>query len=380
MRFACILNLPSCEPVGKVVSGGRPVFAKVYEPVAQCGSPPVTGPVIPNSHGGHRKKSPDVQARGKAHFMVEAAVFVGIDVSKDRLDVHVRPNGERFAVPRDGAGLDELCARLGQAAPKLVVLEATGGFEVTVAAALVAANLPVAVVNPAQVRAFARAMGRLAKTDKLDAELIALFGERMQPEPRAVPDEQARELGELVVRRRQLVEMMVMERNRKRQARHPKILRGIERNLAALQAALSELETDLGDAIRHSPAWQANEDLLKSVPGVGPVLARTLIAELPELGQIDRRRLAALVGVAPMNRDSGQMRGHRMITGGRGDVRNVLYMATLVAVRRNPVIQATYQRLRNAGRPAKVALVAAMRKLLTILNAIVRDQKPWQSA
>jgi transposase len=312
--------------------------------------------------------------------MAEAAVFVGIDVSKDRLDVHIRPGGEAFAVARNGDGLEELCSRLQKLTPKLVVLEATGGFEITVAAALVAAALPLAVVNPAQVRAFARAMGRLAKTDRLDAELIAIFAERMQPEPRAVPDAAARELGDLVVRRRQLVEMIVMERNRERQARQPKILRGIKRNVAALQLSLSELETDIGDAIRRSPAWQANDDLLQSVPGVGPVLSRTLIAELPELGQIDRRRLAALVGVAPMNRDSGQMRGHRMITGGRVDVRNVLYMATVVAIRRNPVIQDIYKRMRSTGRPAKVALVAAMRKLLTILNAIVRDQKPWQSA
>ncbi len=363
-----------------MATGGRPEFAEAFEPEAECGSPPATGPIIPNSHEGQRQRSPHVQARVKAPYFMEAAVFVGIDVSKDRLDVHILPVNEAFAVARNGAGLQELCAKLTQMTPKLVVLEATGGFEVTVAAALVAACLPVAIVNPAQVRAFAKAMGRLAKTDRLDAQLIALFGERVQPQPRPVPAEEARELGELVVRRRQLVDMMVMERNRKRQARHPKILRGIERNLDALQAALSELETDLGDAIRRSPIWRNNEDLLQSVPAVGPVLARTMIAELPELGQIDRRRLAALVGVAPMSRDSGQMRGHRMITGGRTNVRNVLYMATLVAIRHNPLIKAIYQRLRHKGRPAKVALVAAMRKLLTILNAIIRDQKPWQSA
>jgi transposase len=310
----------------------------------------------------------------------EAPVFVGIDVSKNRLDVHVLPSGDAFAVGRDGAGLDELCLRLSALAPRLVVLEATGGFEVTVAAALAAAALPLAVVNPAQVRAFARAIGRLAKTDRLDAELIALFGERVRPEPRPVADAEAQQLGELVARRRQIVEMMGMEGNRRRQARHPKVLRGLAHTLAALQAALSELDQDIDDAVRHSDAWRETEDLLTSVPGIGRITARTLIAELPELGQLDRRRLAALVGVAPMNRDSGQMRGRRMIAGGRARVRNVLFMAALTAIRFNPAVKAIYQRLRRQGRPAKLALVAAMRKLLTILNAIIREGKTWQSA
>ena len=307
-------------------------------------------------------------------------MFVGIDVSKDRLDVHIRPGGEAFAVARDGKGLDELCSRLTGLAPRLVVLEATGGFEVTVAAALAAAALPLAVVNPAQVRAFARAIGRLAKTDRLDAELIALFGERVQPQPRPIPDAEARQLGELVARRRQIVEMMGMEGNRRRQARHPKVLRGIEQTIAALQAALSDLDQDIDDAIRRSPAWRATEDLLTSVPGVGRITARTLIAELPELGQLDRRRLAALVGVAPINRDSGQMRGRRMIAGGRTTVRNVLFMAALTAIRFNPPVKAIYQRLRSQGRPAKLAIVAAMRKLLIILNAIIRESTAWQNA
>ena len=280
-------------------------------------------------------------------------MFVGIDASKDRLDVHLRPSGETFAVARDGRGLERLITRLAAARPELIVLEATGGFEITVAAAVAGDGMSLAVVNPAQIRAFARAVGRLAKTDRLDAELIARFAEQVRPVPRPVADEQAQALAELVARRRQIVEMIGMERNRRRQARGPKVLRGIERTLAALHAALAELDQEIGDQIKGSPAWRAAEDLLTSVPGVGPVTARTLIAELPELGRIDRRGIAALVGVAPVNRDSGSRRGHRAIAGGRADVRNVLYMA---------------------------ALVAAMRKLLTILNAILRDQRPWQSA
>ena len=288
-------------------------------------------------------------------------MFVGIDVSRDRLDVHLRPAGEAFAVPRDGAGLEELAARLRPLAPELVVLEATGGFETAVAAALAAASLPLAVVNPAQVRAFGRAAGRLAETDRLDAALIAHFAEAVRPEPRPVASEEARALAELVVRRRQVVEMIGMESNRKRTARSPKVLRGIERTLAALQAALSELDAEIGGQVRGTPAWREAEDLLTSVPGVGPVTARTLIAELPELGRITRRRVAALVGVAPVSRDSGASRGHRAIAGGRTSVRDVLYMAALPAVRRNPAVRAAYERPRGRGTPPKAALVAAMR-------------------
>ena len=307
-------------------------------------------------------------------------MFVGIDVSKDRLDVHVRPSGEAFAVARDGEGLDRLAAKLRALAPELVVLEATGGFEAVVAAAVAGAGLPLAVVNPAQVRAFARATGRLAKTDRLDAALIARSAEQVRPEPRPVASEQAQGLAELVARRRQVVEMIGMEANRRRQARSPKVLRGIERTLAALQTALTELDQEIDGQVRGSPAWRAAEDLLTSVPGVGPITARTLIAELPELGRITRRRIAALVGVAPVNRDSGTSRGHRAIAGGRRGVRNVLYMAALTAIRRNPAVRAAYERLRGRGTPAKAALVAAMRKLLTILNAVLRDGRPWQTA
>jgi transposase len=306
-------------------------------------------------------------------------MFVGIDVSKDRLDVHLRPSAERFAVARDGHGLDQLVARLVTTRPELVVLEATGGFEITVAAALAAAGLPLAVVNPAQIRAFARAIGRLAKTDRLDAELIARFAEQVRPAPRPVLDEQAQILAELVARRRQIVEMIGMESNRRRQARSAKVVHGIARTLAALQAALAELDREIDGQVRGSPAWRAAEDLLTSVPGIGKITARTLIAELPELGHLDRRRIAALVGVAPVNRDSGAWRGHRAIAGGRSAVRNTLYMAALSAASWNPAIRTLYLRLRARGRPAKAALVAAMRKLLTILNAIMRDQRPWQT-
>jgi transposase len=312
--------------------------------------------------------------------VAEGPVFVGIDVSKGSLDVHILPENTAFSVPRTPAGLDDLVGQLQRRGPELIVLEATGGFEVMVAAGLAAAQLPLAVVNPAQVRAFARALGRLAKTDRLDAEVIALFAERVRPEPRPIADEQSSQLAELITRRRQLVEMIGMEANRRQQARHPRILRGIDYTMQALQAALTELDHDIDELIRRTPAWRENDDLLQSVPGVGPVTSRTLLAELPELGKLTRRRLAALVGVAPINRDSGQHRGVRAIHGGRSDVRNVLYMATIVAIRWNEAIRAVYQRLRERGRPFKVAVIAASRKLLTILNAIIRDQRPWQSA
>jgi transposase len=307
-------------------------------------------------------------------------VFVGIDVAKDRLDVHVRPSDEAFAVARDGEGLAVLVERLGGLAPQIVVVEATGGFEVTVAAALAAAAIPLAVVNPRQIRDFARAMGQLAKTDALDARAIARFAEAIKPEPRPVPDEQARELGELVQRRRQIVEMMAMERNRRRQLTQRRLIKGVDRLLAMLQKELTELEQDLDDIIRGTPAWREAEDLLKSVKGVGDIVARTLIADLPELGTMGRKQIAALVGIAPLNRDSGTLRGRRTIWGGRAKVRAALYMAALVASRRNPRLAAFYRRLVAAGKPKKLALTALMRKLLTILNAILRDRRPWKNA
>jgi transposase len=310
----------------------------------------------------------------------EAAHFVGIDVSKDRLDVHVLPSGEAFAVARNGEGLEWLATTLSALAPTLVVLEATGGFELTVAAALAGAGLPLAVVNPRQIRDFARATGRLAKTDALDAEIIARFAERIRPEPRPIAEAEAQALAELVARRRQLIEMIGMESNRRRQARTAKVRRTLDATLKTLEAQLAELDREIDDMVRGSPAWRAADDLLTSVPGIGNVTARTLIAELPELGSLDRRRIAALVGVAPVNRDSGRHRGHRAIAGGRATVRNTLFMATLVASRFNPVIRAHYHQLIRRGRPKKVALIACMRRLLGILNAIIRSASPWQTA
>lgn len=306
------------------------------------------------------------------------AVFVGIDVAKDRLDVHLRPLGESFATGRDATGLDRLVAELCRRGPSLIVLEATGGYETVVASALAAAGLPLAVVNPRQIRDFARSLGQLAKTDALDAAAIAHFAEAVRPEPRPLPDQAARELGELVARRRQLIEMITAERQRRSQLAAGRIRRGIDRLLATLQAELSALEADIDDAVRGTPAWREQEDLLTSVPGIGPTIARTLLAELPELGQLDRRRIAALAGLAPFNRDSGTMRGQRHIAGGRKTVRAALYMAALVGSRRNPALAPHYAKLRAAGKSAKQALTACMRKLLTILNAILRDKAPWQ--
>ena len=306
--------------------------------------------------------------------------FVGIDISKDRLDIHVVPSGRTFTAQRDSKGLEQLAGDLRQLAPALVVLEATGGFEITVAAALASANLPVAVVNPRQIRDFARATGRLAKTDALDAEAIARFAERIRPEPRPLADAESLSLGELVARRRQVVEMICMETNRLHQARNPRVQRMLKATLKTLSAQLAELDHEIDDTVRRSPIWRAADDLLTSVPGIGDVTAHTLIADLPELGQLDRRRVAALVGVAPINRDSGQMRGKRTIAGGRAEVRNALYMATLAAIRWNPVINKHYHGLVDRGRPKKVALVACMRRLLGILNAIMRTKTPWQCA
>lgn len=305
---------------------------------------------------------------------------VGIDVSKDRLDVHLLPSGEAFAVARDGKGLESLVERLGALDVSLIVLEATGGFETTVAATLAGAGLPLAVVNPRQIRSFAKALGKLAKTDAIDAEVIALFADKVRPQVRPVPTSDARALGQLVARRRQIVEMIGMEDNRRRHLTDKRLAKTIERHVAFLEKELAAIDADIDTNVRASPAWRETEDLLSSVPGVGPVTARTLIAELPELGGLDRRKLAALVGVAPFNRDSGAWRGHRMIGGGRTSVRNVLYMAALSAIRHNPIVRTTYQRLLNRGRPKKVAIIACLRQLLTILNAIVRTKSPWKIA
>lgn len=304
--------------------------------------------------------------------------FVGADIAKDQVDVHIRPTDERVQFSRDEAGLAGLVARLQHLGPRLVVLEATGGYEIPVAAALASAGVPVAVVNPRQIRDFARATGQLAKTDALDAQIMARFAEVVQPAVRPLPTAAAQALGDLVARRRQLIEMLGAERNRHQQARDPQLQRRIATHVRWLTKALAALDTDLDDTIRSSPIWRERDNLLQSVPGIGDVTAYTLLADLPELGRLDRRKIAALVGVAPLNRDSGHWRGRRRIAGGRPAVRSVLYMATLTAVRFNPVIAHFYQRLTAAGRPKKVALTAAMRKLLTILNAMLRDQRPWQ--
>jgi transposase len=311
---------------------------------------------------------------------MEHSRFVGIDISKDHLDVHVRPTGDSFRVRYDDAGLVTLVAHLRPLAPVVLVLEATGGYEVTMAATLASAALPVAVVNPRQVRDFARATGQLAKTDTLDARVLALFAEAVRPAARPVPDAQAAALGELIARRRQLVDMLGAEHNRRRLLRDRRLQRHLEAHIAWLEEALRRLDHDLTTLIRSTPVWRETDDLLRSVPGIGPVTAGTLIADLPELGRLDRRRIAALAGLAPIARDSGAFRGRRMIMGGRAHIRRVLYMATLTAITHNPVIRAFHQRLVAAGRPGKVALTAAMRKLLTILNAMLRDRRPWHPA
>lgn len=307
-------------------------------------------------------------------------LFVGIDISKDRFDVHIQPTEERFSLAHDEAGVAELVRRLQGLRPQLVVMEATGGYETTVAAALGSAGLPVVVVNPRQIRDYARATGQLAKTDRLDARVIALFAAAVRPAVRPLPDAEARQLGEVTTRRRQLVDMLGAEVNRRRLVHDQRLRERLNAHIAWLEQALREVDDDLRRLVRSSVLWRETDDLLRSAPGIGPVTSCTLIADLPELGHLDRRRIAALVGVAPFNRDSGTMRGRRIVSGGRASVRTVLYMATLTAIRHNPVIATFYQRLRAGGRPGKVALVAAMRKLLTILNAIVRERRPWQPA
>jgi len=301
----------------------------------------------------------------------------GIDVSKDRLDVAVRPSGERFVVARNGAGLDDLVGRLKILKPYLVVLEATGGFETVVVAALAAAGLPVAVANPAQVRAFAKAIGQRAKTDPIDAGVIAHFGEATGVTPRPLRDQATQQLADLVARRRQIVEMIGAERQREKRA-NSRIKKSIARLVKALERELSSVDTDIDDAVRGSPAWREKEDLLSSVPSVGPTISRTLIAELPEHGTLGGKQIVALVGLAPFTRQSGQWRGKSFIGGGRTSVRKVLFMGAMVGLRHNPVLKAFFERLIAAGKPKKVAIIAVARKLLTILNAILRDGRPWR--
>jgi transposase len=307
------------------------------------------------------------------------AIVVGIDVSKDRLDVHVHPARTVLSFGRDGAGIDEMVRTLTDVGPQLIAVEATGGFETVVAAGLAAASLPVVVVNPAQVRAFAVALGQRAKTDRIDAQVIAQFAAAAKPQVRPLPDAATQALADLVARRRQIVQMIVAEGQRQKRA-SPRMRKSIARLLKALQSELSALDADLDQTVRGSPAWREKEDLLASVPGVGPIIARTMLAEVPELGSLGRRQIAALAGLAPFTRQSGRWRGKSFIGGGRASVRTVLFLGAMNAMRWNPVLRAFHQRLRSAGKPKMVALIAVARKLLTILNAILRDNRPWQNA
>lgn len=307
-------------------------------------------------------------------------IVVGIDVSKDRLDVAVAPSGEVFQVANDQAGVDDLASRLKSISADVVALEATGGFETLAVAALSSAGLAVIVVNPAQVRSYANAIGRRAKTDPIDAVVIAAFVMATKPEIRPLKDLETQALSAIVARRRQIVQMIVAEENRARMALAKQAQKSIKRLLAALKRELENLDADLEDHIRISPMWKARERLLTSVPGVGPTTARTLLAEMTELGKLDRKQIASLAGLAPWTRQSGTWRGKSFIGGGRGKVRAVLFMAALVASRYNPTLKAFRDRLVAAGKPKIVAVVAVMRKLLTILNAIIRDEKPWQNA
>lgn len=303
--------------------------------------------------------------------------FVGIDVSKASLDVAVRPTGEAWTTTSDEAGVSALVKRLEVLVPTLIVMEATGGLEVPLVSALAAAGLPVVVVNPRQVRHFAKATGRLAKTDAIDAEVLARFAEAVRPEVRPIKDPQTQALAALITRRRQLVDMLAAEKNRLHGA-PVRVRKDLQRHIIWLEKRLKEVDNDLDKTIKVSSVWRAKETLLLSTPGVGPVLTNTLIALLPELGQLSRRQIAALAGVAPFNHDSAKFRGRRRVWGGRSELRSVLYMSTLTATRCNPVIRAFYQRLIQAGKAPKVALTACMRKLLITLNTMLKNRTPWQ--
>ena len=311
--------------------------------------------------------------------MTAPELWVGIDVAKAWLDVASSGEEAVRRVANDAEGIAALVVDLTSRAPQLVVLEATGGYERAVTAALTVAGIPVAVVNPRQVRDFAKATGQLAKSDVLDARVLARFAQRIQPPARPLPDAVAQELASLLTRRRQLLEMRTAEQNR-RPSLAARLRPALDAHLVWLSQQIADLDEELGQTLRQSPVWREKEELLRSIPGIGPVVARTLLGELPELGSLDRWQAAALAGVAPLTQDSGRRQGARRTWGGRGAVRAALYMAAVVASRHNPVIQTLYQRLRAAGKPAKVALVACMRKLLTMANAILRDGVPWSPA
>jgi transposase len=310
--------------------------------------------------------------------MTSTERFVGIDISKDTLDVAIRPDGTHTQVPNTDDGFDQLVALLRPLAPALVVLEASGGYQRRVVAALALAGLPVAVVNPARTRELAKALGRLAKTDAVDAAVLAEFAERVRPPARPLPDACAQKMQELLARRGQLVGMRTMERNRLGTALGRTVRRSLEAHLEWLDEQIDATDKELDEAIESSDVWKAKDELLQSIPGIGPGVARTLLFELPELGRLSREQIGALAGLAPMNRDSGRWSGKRFIAGGRSAVRNVVYMASLAARHWNPALKAFADRLEAAGKPAKVVLIAVARKLLVIANAILRDQKPWR--
>jgi transposase len=305
-------------------------------------------------------------------------VFVGIDVSKHRLDVHARPSGEQWSVDNEPKGHALLVEKLVALGPTLVVIEATGGYQAAIAAELAASKVAVAVVNPRQVRDFAKATGALAKTDAIDAAVLAHFAESIRPEPRPIPDELTLELQALVTRRRQLIDMRTAEKNRLDTCRVEPVRRNIQKMISTLNKQIADVDNDIDTTMRNSPLWRAREDLLSTVMGVGSTTARTMLTQLPELGRLNRREIAALVGVAPFNNDSGRRQGQRSIRGGRAEVRAVLYMATVTAARCNPQIRSVYLRLLKAGKAKKLALIACARKLLTILNAMMRTNQPWR--
>ncbi len=309
--------------------------------------------------------------------MEQEGIYVGIDVAKAQVDVAVRPTGQRWVVSFDETGVGELVSQMEDLSPALVLLEASGGLELPLVAALAAAALPVVVVNPRQVRDFARATGTLAKTDALDAAVLAHFAEAVRPPVRPLRDAETQALNALAARRHQVMIMLVSEKNRLSSATIA-VRPRIEAHIAWLERELDDLDEGLRQTLRQSPVWREKEDLLRTVPGVGEQLSLTLLAYLPELGTLDRRKIAALVGVAPFNRDSGTLRGKRTVWGGRARIRAVLYMGALVASRHNPVIRDFYQRLLAAGKPKKLALIACMRKLLVILNSMLKHGSPWR--
>ena len=310
--------------------------------------------------------------------MEQEAIYVGIDVAKDQVDVAVRPTGQRWTISYDEAGVRELVSKVNALEPVMVLLEATGGLELPLVVALATEALPVVIVNPRQVRDFARATGILAKTDSLDAAALAHFADAVRPEVRPLKDAETQVLASLVARRHQVIAMLVSEKNRLRTAINA-VRPRVEAHIAWLEQELKDLDEGLRQTLRQSPLWREKDDLLRTVPGVGEQVSLTLLAYVPELGTLDRRQVAALVGVAPFNRDSGKLRGKRTVWGGRARVRALLYMGAVVASQYNPVIRDFYQRLLAAGKPKKLALTACMRKLLVILNSMLKHRSPWQA-